>query len=109
MRIGDVIGTVTLSRCHPSLAAASLRVVVPLTWDNLLGHSDQPAEEIVVLDELGAGVGSRIAMSEGREAAMPFHPEPKPIDAYNAAILDRLVVEVPSNPSKPTTTGERPR
>ena len=43
-----------------------------------------------MFDELGAGVGSRIAISEGREAAMPFHPEVKPIDAYNAAILDTL-------------------
>ena len=41
-------------------------------------------------DELGAGIGSRIAISEGREAAMPFHPEVKPIDAYNAAILDTV-------------------
>jgi ethanolamine utilization protein EutN len=96
MRIADLIGTVTLSRCHPSLAAASLKVVVPLTWDNLLGRCDQPAEEIVVFDELGAGVGSRIAISEGREAAMPFHPELKPIDAYNAAILDRLSIDVPN-------------
>ena len=31
-----------------------------------------------MFDELGAGVGSRIAISEGREAAMPFHPEIKP-------------------------------
>ena len=52
------------------------------------GQSDEPVEEIVVFDELGAGLGSRIAISEGREAAMPFHPEVKPIDAYNAAILD---------------------
>ena len=68
-----------------------------LTWDNLLGQSDEPGEEIAVFDELGAGVGSRIAVSEGREAAMPFYPEVKPIDAYNAAILDSLVVETPKD------------
>ena len=28
----------------------------------------------MVLDEFGAGMGSRIGVSEGREAAMPFHP-----------------------------------
>ena len=90
MRIGDVIGTVTLNRCHPSISGAALKLAVPLNWDNLLGRSDGPAEEIAVFDELGAGVGSRIALSEGREAAMPFYPEVKPIDAYNAAILDTL-------------------
>ncbi len=93
MRIGDVIGKVTLNRAHPSVASSSWKLVVPLTWDNLLGRSDEPAEEIVVFDELSAGMGSRIALSEGREAAMPFYPDVKPLDAYNAAILDRLDVE----------------
>ena len=31
---------------------------------------------------------SAIAISEGAEASAPFHPDQKPIDAYNAAILD---------------------
>lgn len=95
MRIGKVIGTVTLNRWHPSLAGARLKLVVPVSWDNLLGRSKEPAEEIAVFDELGAGVGSRIAMSEGREGAMPFYPEAKPIDAYNAAILDTLEFDMP--------------
>ena len=94
MRIADVIGTITLNRSHPSVAGATWKLVVPLSWDNLLGRSDEPAEEIAVFDELGAGVGSRVAISEGREAAMPFHPQLKPIDAYNAAILDTFSVDV---------------
>jgi len=99
MRIGDVIGTVTLNRRHPSLAGATFKLVTPLSWDNL-SHPEgtRPGEsldEIAVFDELGAGVGSRIALSEGREAAMPFYPEVKPVDAYNAAILDHLEFELP--------------
>jgi len=90
MRIGKVIGTVTLNRRHPSLEGARFKLVVPLTWDNLTGKSEESAGEIAVFDELGAGIGSRIAMSEGREASMPFYPDVKPIDAYNAAILDTL-------------------
>jgi len=46
------------------------------------------------LDELGAGVDCRIGVSEGREAAMPFHPDIIPLDAYNAAILDTLDYEL---------------
>jgi microcompartment protein CcmK/EutM len=46
----------------------------------------------VVYDDLGAGPGSRIAFSEGGEAAQPFYPLDKPVDAYNAAILDTIVV-----------------
>jgi len=96
MRIGEVIGTVTLNRAHPSMLGARLKLVVPLNWDNLLGRSAEPAEEIVVFDELAPGIGSRIAMSEGREAAMPFYPQVKPVDAYNAAILDSLDYDVPN-------------
>jgi len=97
MRIADVIGAVTLSRAHPSIAGATWKLVVPLSWDSLLGKSSEPVEEVVALDELGAGLGSRIALSEGREAAMPFHPDVKPIDAYNAAILDVFTVDIPND------------
>jgi microcompartment protein CcmK/EutM len=90
MRIGEVIGTVTLNRRHPSLDGASFKLVVPLSLADLSGTPGQPAAEITVYDELGSGVGSRIAVSEGREAARPFLPNVKPIDAYNAAILDSI-------------------
>ena len=47
-------------------------------------------ESLVVFDELGAGVGQIIAVSEGGEATMPFWPRRMPIDAYCAAILDHV-------------------
>ncbi|MDD4266915.1 MAG: EutN/CcmL family microcompartment protein [Pirellulaceae bacterium] len=93
MRIAEVVGTVTLSRAHPSLAGGRLKLVVPLSLAELAGGGRLPAEEFVVFDELGAGIGSRIAVSEGREAAMPFYPDVKPVDAYNAAILDEIQVD----------------
>jgi ethanolamine utilization protein EutN len=95
MRIGEVIGTVTLNRRHPALAAARFKLAVPLTLDNLIDDSAERNEAIVVYDDLGAGIGHRIAISEGREAAQPFDPEMVPIDAYNAAILDAVHVERP--------------
>ena len=93
MRIGEVIGTVTLNRRHPSLAGGRYKLVVPLSLADLEGKGGEPAEELTVYDELGAGLGHRIALSEGREAAQPFHPEVKPIDAYCAAILDGIRIE----------------
>ena len=93
MRIGEVIGTVTLNRRHPSLTGARIKLVVPLSLDDLTGGGGEPADEIAVFDELGAGVGHRIAISEGREAAVPFYPDVKPIDAYNAAILDNVSIK----------------
>ena len=92
MRIGKVIGTVTLNRSHANLASACFRLAAPLTLDELAGGMEPAAEEFVVYDELGAGHGSLIAISEGGEAAQPFYPDTKPIDAYNAAILDSVNV-----------------
>lgn len=92
MRIAKVIGTVTLNRSHPSLQGGRFPLVVALTLDNLTGASDEEAEPFVVYDNLGAGQGSLLAVSEGVEATMPFAPNYKPIDAYNAALLDDVRV-----------------
>jgi ethanolamine utilization protein EutN len=93
MRIAKVIGTVTLNRRHQSLAGGRFKLVVPLSLDDLLGDGQSAADEFTVYDELGADVGCRVAVSEGREAAMPFYPDRKPLDAYAAAILDEIHVE----------------
>lgn len=90
MRVCEVIGSVTLSRPHASLNGARLLLVAPLSLAALHGESVDRSEELVVWDDLGAGVGSRVGISEGREAAMPFHPERKPLDAYCACILDQI-------------------
>jgi ethanolamine utilization protein EutN len=95
MRIGKVIGTVTLNREHPSLTGARYKLVVPLSLDNLTGKSQPAADEFAVYDDLGAGIGHLIAISEGAEAAQPFYPQIKPIDAYNAAILDNVNIHFP--------------
>ena len=95
MRVAQVVGTVTLNRWHPSLTGARFKLVVPLSLADLAEEGGASAEEIVAYDELGAGVGNRIAISEGREAAQPFYPDVKPIDAYNAAILDTITIHVP--------------
>jgi len=90
MRIAKIIGTVTLNRCHPSFAGARLRLVVPLSLTELRGERQPQAEEMVVWDENGAGVGSLIAVSEGAEATQPFRPDLKAVDAYASAILDEI-------------------
>ena len=90
MRIGEVIGTVTLAVQHPSLAGGRFHVVVPLSSANLQGDARRRAEPIVVYDELGAGQNALVGISESREAAQPYHPHEKPIDANITVILDSL-------------------
>lgn len=91
MRIAEVIGTLTLSRAHPSLVGARYVIAVPFSL-NGLKNDIADGEDLVVYDEIGAGLGARIAVGEGTEAAAPFLPNKKPIDAYCAALLDRVVI-----------------
>ncbi len=91
MRIAEVIGSVTLSRVHPSLIGARWVIGVPFSLKAL--KEDAPdGEDLVIYDDLGAGIGARIGFSEGAEAAAPFHPKKKPVDAYCACLLDNIVI-----------------
>lgn len=100
MRIAKVIGCLTMSRKLPELKPG--RFIIAEAFDNtaLRGMKDNARrkspmpESLVVFDELGAGVGQIIAVSEGREACMPWYPTHVPIDAYNAAILDSVEMTV---------------
>ncbi|XZE20246.1 EutN/CcmL family microcompartment protein [Pirellulaceae bacterium SH449] len=89
MQLYKVIGNVTLSRAHPSFRGSSLKATVPF-GDTLLGRTVNDPDLVIVWDELGAADGSIIAVSDGAEAAQAFKPEQKPVDAYNAAIIDEI-------------------
>ncbi len=93
MRIAQIVGTVTLSQMHPSFRGATLKLALPLSLSNLTGQTEPEYDPVVVWDELGVGMGDKIALAEGPEASQPFRPEVKPVDAYNAAILDRIELE----------------
>ena len=90
MRVAKIVGRVVLGRSHPSFSGARLRLAVPMSLKELKAHSEPSGESLVLWDELGAGNGSLVALSESGEAAQPFRPELKPVDAYNAAILDQI-------------------
>ena len=94
MRLGAVIGRVTLNRTVPALHGARWLLVSPFTRDHFqqgpetpLGLSRDPTP--VVYDNLGGGVGQTIGYVEGREAASPFD-QPTPVDAINAALIDNI-------------------
>jgi ethanolamine utilization protein EutN len=91
MRIAEVIGTVTLARAHPSLSGARWVIGVPFSLNGLRDGAPD-GEDLVIFDALGSGLGSRIGFSESGEAAAPFLPEKKPVDAYCACLLDQVVI-----------------
>lgn len=90
MRIAEVIGRVTLSRSHPGLPSGCLLIALPMPRRALTEGDPARGEEVVVFDRLGAGPGSIIGLSEGREAANPFGKVRTPIDAYCACLIDHL-------------------
>lgn len=86
MRMGTVIGRVTLSVRSPKYSGERLLLTLPWKRETFAGEEKyDPA--IVVYDQLGANVGQQIGISEGREAACPF-PKPTPVDAYCAVLID---------------------
>jgi microcompartment protein CcmK/EutM len=92
MRIAEVIGTVTLSRVLPALAGMRFAIGVPFGLKALQRGTRPDGEDLIIVDQLQAGAGDRIGFSEGGEAAVPFLPERKPVDAYCACILDHLTI-----------------
>ena len=94
MRLGTVIGRVTLSVTVPSLEGGRWLLVSPFTREQYEIGLANPAmlskePSLVVYDDLGGGVGQAIGFIEGREAACPFDESP-PIDAINAALVDEI-------------------
>ena len=102
MRLGHVIGKVTLSRQEPSYRGGRFLLVrpwapsfAPPSGTSKGGRPSLSAgPALVVYDNLGAGLGSLIGFVEGSEAAKPF-AEATPVDAYNAAIADEIFHQPP--------------
>jgi microcompartment protein CcmK/EutM len=92
MRIAEVIGRVTLSRMHTNLKNPRFLIALPMTREALLEGSPARGEEVICYDDLGAGPGALIGLSEGREAANPFGKSKTPIDAYCACLLDQITL-----------------
>lgn len=94
MKLGTVIGRVTLSKTISALVGARWLIVSPFTREHFQRGTETPAgmskdPSLVVYDSIGGGVGQTIGYVEGREAAQPFD-QPTPIDAINAALVDEI-------------------
>src|SRR2546423_13435674 len=95
MRIGKVIGKISLTQPYKTLVGGRYLLGEVQDRFSLAGKGRKSTESLVVYDHLGASEGDLIAFTESREACMPFYPEKRvPLDAYNAAILDEAVIEL---------------
>lgn len=94
MKLGTVIGRVTLSRGEQSLTGGRFLIVSPFSREQYAKGLDAGAgmgkdPSLVVYDDLGGGVGDVIGYEEGAEASQPM-PQPTPIDAINCALVDEM-------------------
>lgn len=94
MKLGRVIGRVTLSRSVPALIGGRFLVVTPFGREQYAAGLDGPVQlgpdpSLVLYDDLGGAVGQVVGYVEGREAAQPFD-QPTPVDAIDVALVDEL-------------------
>jgi microcompartment protein CcmK/EutM len=97
MRLGHVIGRVTLAQQDPAYKGGRFLLVQPFSREQFAGAPLLPlakGSSLVVYDNLGAGVGHVIAFTEGAEASAPFD-QPTPVDAFNAALVDQIFYTPP--------------
>ncbi|MEO1616814.1 MAG: EutN/CcmL family microcompartment protein [Planctomycetota bacterium] len=90
MKLARTIGTVTLSRSHPGMHQAKLRLVELVPSADKIETQPLGGDSVVAWDLCGTGIGDLVALAEGPEAAQPFHPDVKPLDASIVALLDQV-------------------
>lgn len=98
MRLGKIIGRITLTPKEASYEGGRLLIVRPLSRAQ---HSD-PAQiddsappSLVAYDQLGARQGDVVGFTESAEASRPF-PQPTPVDAYIACLIEQLDYQPPA-------------
>lgn len=93
MKLARTIGTVTLSKAHPGMANAKLRLVEVVESIDQIETEPLGGDTIACWDLCGTGIGDLVALAEGPEAAQPFMPDVKPLDASIVALLDEVDLE----------------
>jgi ethanolamine utilization protein EutN len=97
MRLGTVIGRITLTQKEPVYTGGHLLIVQPFSHAQFAGAAGvplAPGSSLVVFDQLGAADGSIVGFTEGAEASQPFDG-PAPVDAYVACIVTQINYDPP--------------
>lgn len=110
MRLGHVIGRVTLSQQDPAYKGGRFLIVQPFDRASFEREREESARPVaralpaaplpkgnslVVFDNLGADLGHVIGFTEGAEATAPF-TQPTPVDAFNAALIEQIFYTPPA-------------
>lgn len=84
MQLAQILGQVTATLRHPSLAGKRMLVAQPL------GANREPdSDPVVVVDRLGAGVGQLVLINSDGRGARDYVGDPKtPVRWFVAGIAD---------------------
>jgi microcompartment protein CcmK/EutM len=93
MKLARTIGSITLAQAHPAMRQAKLRLVEVVDSIDRIDTEPLGGDTIAAWDLCGSGIGDLVALAEGPEAAQPFKPEVKPLDASIVALLDHVDLE----------------
>lgn len=93
MKVFRVVGKVSLVKQHATLTGRRWVIAQPYGLNQALTDAESDAEEIVAIDDLGASPYGLVGIAEGAEAANPYLPQKKPVDAYVACLIDQLEVD----------------
>lgn len=99
MRLGTIIGRVTLNQQEPVYNGGRLVIIQPLSREQFTGAPMLPfakGSSVIAYDPLGTGDGSLVGFTEGAEASQPFEGD-TPIDAYVACTINRLLYTPPAS------------
>jgi len=89
MLIAQVIGTIVATRKHELLVGSKIQVVQPLECEG-----KQPkGEPFVAVDTVGAGIGERVVVVQGRGARLAVENDQCPVDATIIGIIDQVDIE----------------
>lgn len=107
MRLGTVIGRVTMTLQEPVYKGGRVLLVQPLNRADFAALSNAKLQTqtapklanvstLVAYDQLGADIGHIVGFTEGAEATAPFTAD-APVDAYIACIVDQIDYRPPKS------------
>jgi len=92
VKLARTIGTLTLSRSHPTLQGAKFRCVEIVDDINRIDAESLGGDTVIAWDLCGSGLGDLVGLAEGPESTQPFYPDVKPLDASIVALIDEVSI-----------------
>lgn len=89
MILGRVVGSVWCTRKHPALERYKLLLVRPYFYY----APSHETEQLIAIDEIGAGVGEDVVVCLGSPARWSLGSENLPVEAVIMGIVDRCQLQ----------------